>query len=413
MRSKDSLRRRILSASVLLTLVVCGFFAGVAFLTISVIEHQVIHKRLTNEADWLIARHRQGIAVELPPGSSFYRAGDIPESLRALAPGFHELNVAGRTLFVVALNDGGERFVVVDAQSDFERIEDEVLLALSAGFVGGLLLAVFLGHTTASRVIAPVSALARAVERDTPEDNLPSLGAADEIGVLARAFAKRTAQLRAFLVRERLFTGDVSHELRTPLTVILGAVELLTAQLGGRPELNAAAERIRRAAVDATDRVSALLLLSRSPERLDAPRIALTPLLVREQERCQPLLKGKPVALAIDAAHEVWVYARPELAAIAIGNLMRNACQHTEHGTVTVRLAPGSLMVEDMGPGLPAAVRARLFARLVRVRDDQSPSSGLGLALVKRVAEHLRWDVRLEDIPTTGGSRFILTFPSA
>lgn len=412
MHRDGSLRRRIVSAYVLLAFIVCGFFAGVAFFTVRAIEHQLIDKRLAVEADWLVARHRQGTSTELPTGIRFLYGSAIPEDMRALAPGFHELHIGERTLFVLARVDGGDRFVVIDEQNDFERIEGDVLLALGAGFIASLLLAVLLGRATASRVIAPVTALANAVERDVREEELPSRTAADEIGVLARAFAARTTELRRFLVRERLFTGDVSHELRTPLTIILGAAELLTVQVGGRPESSAAAERIRRAALDATELVSALLLLSRSPDQLDAPRIALRPLLERERERCQSLLASKRLALRMEADHEVWVFARPELAAIAIGNLIRNACQYAEQGEVVVRLTPGVFVVEDTGPGLPEPVRARLFERWVRARDDEVTGSGLGLALVKRVAEHLGWDIRLEDGPE-GGSRFILTFPAA
>lgn len=412
MRRDGSLRRRIVSVYVLLVLVVCIVFAAVAFLTISAIEQQSMYKRFVAEAEWFVARHREGKSAELRPGTYFFRGSGIPNEMRALAPGLHELRVGESVFFVLAGADDGGRFVMVDDQSDFERIEGNMLFALGAGFLASLLLAVLLGRATASRVIAPVTALANAVERDVREEELPSRTAADEIGVLARAFAARTAELRRFLVRERLFTGDVSHELRTPLTVILGAAELLAVQVDGRPESSAAAERIRRAALDATELVSALLLLSRSPDRLDAPRIALRPLLERERERCQPLLASKRVALRMEAEHEVWVFARPELAAIAIGNLIRNACQYAEQGEVAVHLTPGVLVVEDTGPGLPEPVRARLFERGVRARDDEVTGSGLGLALVKRVAEHLGWDIRLEDGPK-GGSRFILTFPAA
>lgn len=412
MRLDGSLRRRILSVYVLLVLVVGIVFATVAFLTIRAIEQQSMYKRFAAEADWFVARHREGKSAELRPGIQFFQGSGIPNEMRALAPGLHELRVGEHTFFVLAGVDGGGRFVMVDDQSDFERIEDNMLFALGAGLVASLLLAVLLGRVTASRVIAPVSALANAVERDLRDDELPSRTAADEIGVLARAFAARTSELRRFLVRERLFTGDVSHELRTPLTVILGAAELLVAQNDDRPVARAAAERLRRAALDATELVSALLLLARSPDRLDAPRIALRPLLEREWERCQPLLTGKRVTLRMEADDEVWVFARPELAAIAIGNLIRNACQYAEQGEVTVSVTPGALVVEDTGPGLPEPVRARLFGRRIRARDEAVAGSGLGLALVKRVVEHLGWEIRFEDGPE-GGSRFILAFPTA
>jgi signal transduction histidine kinase len=215
--------------------------------------------------------------------------------------------------------------------------------------------------------------------------------------------------LQQFLNRERLFTGDVSHELRTPLTIILGASEVLNAQLADRPELLAASERIRRAAADTAERVSALLLLSRAPETLDAPKIELRSLVEREMKRCKPLLLGKAVECELDAPQEVWLHARPELVSIALGNLLCNAYQYTDVGTVNIRLADDSLVIEDSGTGIPDSVRARLFERFVRGDNDRQSGTGLGLAIVKRVTDHLKWEIRLETRADTG-SRFILKF---
>jgi len=412
MRNDGSLSRRIALSYVLLALIVCSFFSGVAYFSVEIAEEYLVDKRLARLAQRLIAQYPQSVSTELPPSISFFSGDTIPPELRTLSPGFHDFLIDERELHVLVRADRGDRFVLVDDLSEFEHVEGIVHIALGAGFVVSLVLAVALGLATARRLVAPVTALAEAVQQDTSPDAFPSIQAANEIGVLARAFSARTAELRRFLARERLFTGDVSHELRTPLTIILGAAELLAARLRDRPELMAAVERIRRAGADAAERVSTLLLLSRSPEALDAPRIALAPLLEHEVERCRPLLLGKPVQFRLELSNEVWVFASPKLAAIAIGNLLRNACQYNEHGTVTARLMPGSLVIEDTGAGLPESVRGHLFERFMHGGDDQVAGSGLGLAIVKRVTEHLAWNIRLE-APPEGGSRFIVTFPAS
>ena len=228
--------------------------------------------------------------------------------------------------------------------------------------------------------------------------------------MLARAFSARTEQLNRLLARERWFVGDVSHELRTPLTVILGAAEVLCAMAKDRHDLLPVAERIRRTAADSAARVGALLLLSRAPETVGAPRTALIPIIRHEMQRCQPLLDGKPVTMRLDAPVEVHVPARPELAAIAIENLLRNACQFTETGQIGIALAPDRLTVDDTGTGVPPAIRERLFDRFVQA--DTSTGSGLGLAIVRRVADHLGWQVHFEARPG-GGSRFVLLWADA
>lgn len=410
MRNDGSLRRRITAAYALLAFVLCAVFAGVAFFTIEALENDVVDIRLSAELDRLIARKRQGLLTDLPVGTELLQGDAISAEIRNLSTGLHDVTVGERELRVLVQAEGGENLVLAEDQSKFVQIEREAFVALAAAFLGCMALAVVLGRVTASRVIAPLTALADAVERAENREDLPSRESTDEIGVLARAFAARTADLRRFLMRERLFTGDVSHELRTPLTVILGAAELLVANLDDRPQLMSAAERIRRTTLETAERVAALLLLSRSPEEVDAPRVGLRPLIEHELELCKPLLSGKQVDVRLEAPDEVWAFARPELVAMAIGNLVRNACQFTERGEVFVRLATGLAVVEDTGVGVPESIRARLFERFVRGSDENVIGSGLGLAIVKRVTDHLGWSIRLEDRPG-GGSRFVLTFP--
>ncbi|MGH6623015.1 MAG: sensor histidine kinase [Burkholderiaceae bacterium] len=412
MRAKGSLRGRIVAAYTLLALTVCGLFAVVAYFAEQRVEQQFVERRIASIAKWALVRFDEGKPAALPPGFTFHVGPEIPVSMQTLTPGFHEFEQGDRTSMVLAgTSENGVRFVAMDDITDFELIERDVVISLFLGIALSALLAAILGRFTAGRVIKPVTALADSVRTNTLGDNAPVLMRNDEIGVLARAFSARTTELEHVLVRERLFTGDVSHELRTPLTIILGAAEVLSARLDERADLRPSVDRIHRTAKDTADRVSALLLLSRTPEALDAPRLSLRPLLEREIERSRAHLANKPVELSLDAPEgEVWVSARPELAGMAIGNLLRNACQYTQEGTITVQLKPGSLVIEDTGPGLPADVRDHLFERFERTRQDRRSGAGFGLAIVKRIADHLGWDLRLEDRPG-GGTRFVLTFP--
>lgn len=409
MHSNGSLRRRIVAAYVLLACAVCTFFAVAAYAAMMTIESRLIDRRLERAADQVLDRYWRRLPLGVPVNVVLYRDDDVPQRLRALGPGLHEVTDGGPPMQVLVRVDRGLRFVFTDDDSDFESIRFTVYRVLGAAFAACLALAVLLGRATASRVIAPVTALARAVEQDDGKRVYPFVQSGDEIGVLARAFSARTEELNRFLARERWFVGDVSHELRTPLTIILGAAEVLCARLHERADLLPTAERIRRTAADTAERVGALLLLSRAPDTVDAPRIALTPLIRHEMERCQPLLDGKPVTMTLDAPTEVHVFSRPELAAMAIGNLIRNACQFTEEGHVLIALEPCRVVVDDTGVGIPDTIRERLFERFVRASADESTGSGLGLAIVRRVADHLGWDIRFE-VRQGGGSRFILSW---
>jgi signal transduction histidine kinase len=411
MRHSASLRSRIVRACVVLALVLCSVYAVIVFFSVKAIEGKLVNDRLAEAADQLIENHLRGFKSGVPGDPEVFAESQMPAAVRALGPGVHEVMVEGRSLHILFRDHGGQRFAVVDDESDFEHMEVQVWAVLGGACALCVGLAFFLGRATASRVLEPVVSLAERVKAGRLDGDLPAINAADEVGVLARALAAHHLAMQRFLSREQLFTGDVSHELRTPLTVILGASELLAARLAGRPDLMPVVERIRRTAVETADRVGALLLLSRAPQTLDFPLVELVPALEHELDRARPLLEGKPVTLELRIEHPAHVFGRPELISIALGNLIRNACQFTEEGHVRVTLRHDHLLVEDTGAGIPDAVKARIFERFVRA-STQVPGTGLGLAIVQRVCEHLGWTVTAEK-PEHRGSRFVVRFAKA
>ena len=405
-----SLRRRFIVTYALLTAVVCGLFAVLMFFTLTTLEGRLVDDRLATQGEWLIKRFRSGQVLDTPTGLQLLQGELIPAEMRGLTPGFHEWVRDGKSLHMLVRDEGGNRFVILDEQSGLVAIEEIVLLALAGGVVATLLMAIMLGYLTVNPVVAPLTDLARAVQQEVPPHDLPSLDETDEIGVLARAFAQRAGALEQFLERERRFTGDVSHELRTPLTVIVGASEVLATHALRDPGLRGISERIARAAGDATQRITALLLLARAPQRLDAPRTALAPLIQREVDRCAPLLSGKPVTLQTNLDDATHAFARPELVSMVISNLVRNACQYTEHGTIAISLSADAVYIEDTGPGLPPLIRVRPFARFARGPAEHSSGAGLGLSITERCAAHLGWTLVMED-GVDGGTRATLHIP--
>jgi signal transduction histidine kinase len=395
---------------VLLAVVVCAFFAGLALYVEQELESDLMEARLRSLARWQQAREPGSPLDGLPPGSAYLVGAAVPANLRTLPDGFHEIELENSDLQVlVGTTPQGERFAAINDSTAFERIERDAAVAIGIGLLASALLAAVLGTLAAGQIIRPLARLAETARSDSLQSSPELLERRDEVGELARAFAARTEELERFLLRERLFTGDVSHELRTPLSVVLGAADVVAARLGERPELRGAVERIRRTAAEMADRVGALLILSRAPQALKTPPIALADIVKCEADRYRFLLTGRPVTLVVDRNDAGWVEAPPELAAMAIGNLIRNACQYTENGQIVVRIGRDRVLVEDSGPGLPDRVRAQLFERFVRNDAAAATGAGLGLALVKRICDHLGWDVWAEDLPA-GGTCFTVSF---
>ena len=405
MRPADSLKRRIVVAFVLFGLVASVFFAIIAAIAVEGIEVQLVDKRLEATVAWAAPRHAAGLDVDMPAGLRFHRNEEIPPPLRGLPEGVNIINVDASRLHVLAGQDALGRWVLVDHESDYDKIELVVYSMFAVAFVGFLLLASLLGRFLATRVVTPISALAQSVREDSVPPELS--GRKDELGVLARALQAHTAELRTFLDRERYFTGDVSHELRSPLTVIMGAAEILMQESAAATR--GPAERIYRAAHEAAESVTVLLLLARAPDLSTLPPVDIHAVAEEEVEKYRVLVAAKPVTLRFLDGPPLTVRAPRELCAAAIGNLIRNACQYTDQGEVVVRLLADQIVVEDTGPGLPPAVVATLGSG--GAPSSGSGGTGLGLALARRICDFLGAGFSYEP-RRGGGSRFTLRFPA-
>ena len=406
MQRADSLKRRILAAFLLFSIGASAMFAVVAAVAVEGIEVHLVDERLAAAVAWAAPRQAAGLDVDMPAGLRFHRDGAIPAPLQGLADGVHKVDLGATRLHVLAGHDARGGWVLVDHESDYDKIEVVVYAMFGTAFIGFLLLAALLGRFLGTRVVTPIRALAQSVGHATTPAALT--GRKDELGVLARALEAHTSDLRAVLDRERYFTGDVSHELRSPLTVIMGAAEILV-QDATTPAIRAPAERIYRAAQEAAECITVLLLLARAPDLGRQPAVAVDDIAQDEVEKYRPLVAGKPVAIHFVAGPALAVCAPRELCAAAIGNLVRNACQYTDQGDVRVIVLPGQVVVEDTGPGLPAAVVATLARGSVATTG--SAGTGLGLALARRICDFL--GATLAYAPRAGGgSRFTITFSS-
>jgi len=408
MRKAESLRRRIIVAYMTFAVAVSLVFAVVAALAVEGIEVRLVDERLEEIATWASPRFAGNLPVEMPSGVSFHHSQDIPLSLRGLEPGVHEVVVDGVYLQVLAGKDSQGDFVVVDHSTEYEHIEHVVyamFLVVLLAFIG---CSVVLGRFLANGFVTPMVELAEAVERRKGE--LPHQERHDELGVLARAFAGHTAELTRFLDRERFFTGDVSHELRTPLTVISGAAEVLMERTKDDAALHAPAERIYRAAREASDVTGVLLRLARSPEVLEWSTQSAVEIAQAEVARYQPLVANRPITLRFGGGDDFDVAGPRELVMAAVGNLVRNACQYTVLGHVEVRIEPRYIIIEDTGPGLPASAYARLRGLPAPNGETGSSGSGLGLSLVQRICIYLGANLLVLERPG-GGTRCALHFP--
>jgi two-component system, OmpR family, sensor kinase len=311
--------------------------------------------------------------------------------------------------------------------SDVRHTTRKVRFFLILGVAGGTLLALLAGLAVARRAMRPIAELtkaAREIERTRdPSRHVPHPEADDEVAELARtleemlqALDDARAQTEATLRHQRAFVADASHELRTPLTSVLANLELLSVQLE-ESELGDAADGALRSAQRMRRLVADLLLLARTDAGRVPPRAPtdVGEVLTEAAAELEPIADGHTIS--IDAGRAVVDGTRDDLHRLA-ANLIENAIRHTPPGTTvhaSVRARNGEveLVVQDDGPGISQELSDRVFERFVRGGDDRSAgSSGLGLAIVRAVAESHGGSVRLEP-GENGGARFVVQLPAA
>ncbi|HEY3774470.1 MAG TPA: HAMP domain-containing sensor histidine kinase [Solirubrobacteraceae bacterium] len=311
--------------------------------------------------------------------------------------------------------------------SDIDQTIARVQAFLLLGVLGGAVLALLAGLFVSDRAMSPIKELTRAArEIGRTEDTrrrIPHPEAEDEIAELARTLegmlgaldASRT-RTQTMLERQREFVADASHELRTPLTSVLANLEILAEELEG--EQSETAEAALRSTRRMRRLVGDLLLLARADAQRSQPHRPsdLSQILIEVAAELGPMADGHELLIHAEPAPVVG--ARDELHRMIL-NLLENAVRHTPPGTrVRAQTAAidgeAELIVEDEGPGIPAALSDRVFERFVRGGRDGGRGSGLGLAIVRSVVEAHGGTVRQEPTAPEAemkGTRFVIRLP--
>ncbi len=310
---------------------------------------------------------------------------------------------------------------VVFAETLRKRTQAEARIFFSLVVPNSLLvlLAVTLVHVSVSRSLAPLLRLSRTIAARSVDDVAPLAreGVDREVLPLVDAMNGLMAKLAAAAAAQRRFLADAAHQLRTPLAGLQTQIDLVAADL---PE----AQRARVAALAASaGRVGhlsqQLLALARSaPEAAAGHALEDVDLAALIEDRATDwhdaaLERGADLGFELAPAT---VRGVGWLVGEMLSNLVDNALRHGGR-RVTVRCgldAAGAPFaeVEDDGPGIPEAERAKVFDRFWRGPSSDTRGTGLGLAIVREVADG--HGARLEVAPGADdrGIRFTARFAS-
>jgi heavy metal sensor kinase len=295
------------------------------------------------------------------------------------------------------------RIVVVTAADAAEADEElsEVLRGMAATVPVALAVAAVGAWWIARRIARPLESIASAaaeVDAGHPGRRVPESGSGDEADSLARTLNRTIARLEDAYARQTRFASDASHELRTPVAVVLAQCDVALRRPRTDAEYRAALEEVRAAAKRMGELIEGLMVLAR-PEGSAGPPRRETIDLAETARAAVAALDGASrdaaIAVRVETSGDCAVAGDPRLVDVLVRNVVANAVAYSDRGgevavTVTGRADDVALAVRDRGIVIAPDELPHVFERFHRgdaARARNASGAGLGLALVRRIAE--------------------------
>jgi len=346
------------------------------------------------------------------PAAEWFRAGPNQTSLLlAAAP----IAVSGRTRGAVILEQAGDQLV---------ELRDRALMHLFNLTLLATALAIAIAFGVASWISLRIGRLRLAAETAVTQEGkirlaMPESDRADEIGALSRSFEGLLERLNEHTQYLRTLGGKLSHELRTPLTIVRSSLDNLESE-GVRTDQRGYVTRAREGVLRLQSILSALGAAARVEESIkqaERLRFDLGELLQSAVAGYRDAFPAAQIELVVppDAC---FMHGAPDLVVQMLDKLIENAVDFcSASGTITVRLARAGthyeLNVSNDGPPIPEALLGRLFESLFENRQgtDDRPHFGLGLYIVRLIAEFHGGVAVAANRPDAGGAVFTVVLP--
>jgi heavy metal sensor kinase/RND family efflux transporter MFP subunit len=292
----------------------------------------------------------------------------------------------------------------------------DLVMTLAIGFPVLIGLSIFGGYSLLGRALRPVDEIVGAAERITfkhRNQRLPVPETGDEFERISEALNRMIERLDESYQIANRFSGDASHELRTPLTIIQGELEALIAD----PTLSSDAVEHVGNVLEEVARlariVEGLLLVSRleaGEAQMRLERVDLGKMASSLGEQLEPLGREKLITFIYEVGDNVIVEGDEIRLRQIVVNLIDNAIKYTpEGGTIILGVSSlggkARIEVTDTGIGISSEALPQIFERFYRAeeaRASRAQGSGLGLTIVRSIAEAHRGKIVVESNENRG-----------
>jgi two-component system sensor histidine kinase ChvG len=348
----------------------------------------------------------------------YRRLLDRPEDRQTLqAPATIRSRDQEKTLGTVRVTQSPDRWLAIRDRA-VTKLLNFTLITSAVVVLGMFAFAARLGTRLHRLRRASESALTReGLVTTFPESQAP-----DELGDVSRSFSTLLQRLNEYTGYLRTLAGKLAHEIRTPLTIVRSSLDNIETEGGFPPSSRPYLERARQG----TDRLNAMLVAMGAATRVEEAiqsaertRFDLVPVIASAVAGYRSAFPERQFAQSLPE-RPLEIEGAPDLVVQLLDKLVDNAVDFSPPGaTIGVRLRFEAhyavLEVENPGPPLPADGPQRMFESLWQSRtrrdpagQDVRPHFGLGLYIVKLIAEFHGGYATAEDLPDASGARFAI-----
>jgi len=329
-------------------------------------------------------------------------------------------DVSRRRIQVTALA-GGARLAIGADREQIEDVEQAILDGFASAFGAVLVLGIVGGIALSFAFLMRVETIRRTAEAIIAGDltqRVPVRGTGDDLDRLSQTLNRMLDRISELMESLRHISADIAHDLKTPLARLRQRLEATQTHAQSVEEHDAAIE----AAIVHIDEIlttfGALLRIAQieaGTRRSGFRELDLSAIFTTVVDAFAPAAEDAGKRLDVKIKPGIRVSGDRELLTQMLANLVDNAIRHTPAGThIEVSLGSDSEriigVVTDNGPGAPPEEWERIFQRFYRLEHSRStPGSGLGLSLVKAVANLHGIAIDVRDAEP--GLQIVLRFP--
>lgn len=399
-----TLRDRITASVIAAALLVSLFVAVIISRNQSQIEEYILYYALAESNT-----SPDGAPATVTLNRYTHRQGDplpattlLPEKIRSLRSGLHRRVTLENRLYDVYIREIGDRtdyiWLDITALDEQDRkIKQEFFISL----IAIVLITALIGRRVAGQLTGSIDHLIAGIGKLSPGQAGAHLSAPypeKEVETIRVAINALLSRMDGFVEREKEFIHVTSHELRTPIAVIQGAAEVLRSYEDIPGKAHSALDRIYRSSQEMNDIVSSLLFLAKEqPQSMSPETVVLKDVVTQVVEDLSYLIGRKNIQTELLLDEHSTVNAPKAIVRMVTGNIIRNAYQHTNGGTVLITLKNGLLAVQDSGLGISEPVLKQFSER-----KNLGERRGFGISLTYRLCERFGWKVEIKNTPGLG-----------